>query len=335
VRAPHRGLLLQRGLRRPELARGLFEGVRRRLELAAGVGELGVLAAEERDALLELLLQVPELALGGLDLLLRVERAAAGGVLLGLELAPQRSSLTKMPFFSRAARTSALRRSISATYSFRSALRVMRVFTSGLFRMLFARSAYSSVDSVSSMFTRAGLTVAMMLVFVRPPSESWSSRVSLLSRYGTCAAPSTSPLITRPSVSRLWLIMPASRARLSAAPERPMFSEPARSTRFILPTRSRSSPAGDASFVCTVSVKTECERELWSFIFVAAICRRCEPRESAPSASPMLRTPTSSSPWMNTPFLAESSKILSSVRGVSFVASGASRSRRSSLYSSM
>lgn len=36
--------------------------------------------------------------------------------------------------------------------------------------------------------------------------------------------------MTRPSVSSDWLMFPASRARLSTAPERPMFSLPARST---------------------------------------------------------------------------------------------------------
>ena len=49
-------------------------------------------------------------------------------------------------------------------------------------------------------------------------------------RYGTCGALSTSAVITLPRVSKLWLMLPASLARLSTAPERPIFSLPARST---------------------------------------------------------------------------------------------------------
>jgi len=65
--------------------------------------------------------------------------------------------------------------------------------------------------------------------------------------------------MTRPRVRRDWLIMPASLARLSAAPDRPILSEPAKSTRFSLPTRSISSPSV-VSLICTVIVKTVCER---------------------------------------------------------------------------
>lgn len=54
--------------------------------------------------------------------------------------------------------------------------------------------------------------------------------VSCLYLYGTWGRFSTSAVMTLPSVSRDWLMFPASRARLSTAPERPMFSLPARST---------------------------------------------------------------------------------------------------------
>ena len=56
------------------------------------------------------------------------------------------------------------------------------------------------------MLQEAGDMVAMMEVFVRPPSESCRRRVSLLSLYGTCGACSTSAVITRPKVNRDWLI---------------------------------------------------------------------------------------------------------------------------------
>ena len=48
--------------------------------------------------------------------------------------------------------------------------------------------------------------------------------------YGTWGACSTSAFITRPRVRRLWLMLPASLALLSTAPDRPMFSDPAKST---------------------------------------------------------------------------------------------------------
>lgn len=76
---------------------------------------------------------------------------------------------------------------------------------------------------VSSRFSREGDIVAMMHVFVLPPSESCNNRVSfdsLLSHsisrssgaigeilpaylYGTCELFSTSALMTRPKVNRL------------------------------------------------------------------------------------------------------------------------------------
>jgi hypothetical protein len=43
--------------------------------------------------------------------------------------------------------------------------------------------------------------------------------VSLESRYGTCPCPSTRAVMTRPRVSRLLLMLPASLARCSTAPD--------------------------------------------------------------------------------------------------------------------
>ncbi|RUS22532.1 hypothetical protein BC937DRAFT_88563 [Endogone sp. FLAS-F59071] len=71
-------------------------------------------------------------------------------------------------------------------------------------------------------------------------------------RYGTCSDRLVNALITLPSVSNDWLIILASRARSFSAPERPIFSDPARSTRFSLPTLRSSSPSGVASLMCTV-----------------------------------------------------------------------------------
>ena len=49
---------------------------------------------------------------------------------------------------------------------------------SGMLRTFLELAAYSSVEMVSSRLMEAGDTVAMIDVFVLPPSESCSSRVS-------------------------------------------------------------------------------------------------------------------------------------------------------------
>lgn len=53
--------------------------------------------------------------------------------------------------------------------------------------------------------------------------------------YGMWGAFSTKEVMTRPRVRRDILMFPASRARLSTAPDLPMFSDPAKSTRCNLP----------------------------------------------------------------------------------------------------
>ena len=54
--------------------------------------------------------------------------------------------------------------------------------------------------------------------------------------------------------------IPASLARLSIAPDLPMFSLPAKSTRCNLPIFSSSSPSMVFSFMCMVTLNTEWER---------------------------------------------------------------------------
>ena len=131
--------------------------------------------------------------------------------------------------------------------SFKKSLFDFLPFTTGEFLMFFARCAYSSVLNVSSTECEAGDTVAMMHVRDFPPNASRSNLVSLLSRYGMCTDLSTSAVMTRPSATSDVLIAPASFARLSLAPDREMFSLPAKSTRFSLPVRTNSSPSGDTS----------------------------------------------------------------------------------------
>lgn len=46
----------------------------------------------------------------------------------------------------------------------------------------------------------------------------------------------------------------------SLAPEREMFSDPAKSTKFSLPHFISSSPSGVASLICIVMEKSECDR---------------------------------------------------------------------------
>lgn len=58
----------------------------------------------------------------------------------------------------------------------------------------FARAAYSSVLRFSSIAASVGAMHAMSVVSVLPPSELFSSAVSLESRYGTCAAAPAPPV---------------------------------------------------------------------------------------------------------------------------------------------
>ena len=64
-----------------------------------------------------------------------------------------------------------------------------------------------------------------MQVLALPPSDSCSNRVSLESLYGMCPWWSTKAVMTRPSVNKLWLMLPASRARSLLAPDRPTHSD--------------------------------------------------------------------------------------------------------------
>lgn len=145
-----------------------------------------------------------------------------------------------------------------------------------------------------------------------------------------------------------WLIMPASFARLFSAPERPMFSEPAKSTKFNFPTLRSSSPSGVFSLICTVIEKRQWDRLRkcisgrifrssqrtnleFSFSFVAAICFFKEPLWSMAKTSAVFLTRTSSSPWMTMEPLRDRS---SKTRNFLKSSSAESKSLSSSLYSS-
>ena len=184
-----------------------------------------------------------------------------------------------------------------------------RRFTSGLHRTLRARAAYSAVATVSSDAADAMPTVAKMHVLLFPPSASRNKRVSFESRYGTCASLSTKAVTTRPSVSKLLLISPASRLRAvaprSATPLFPTFSEPARSTRFSFPSLIRSSPSSPATRLgCRLRVATENTewlREECALHLVAAFFLRALPARASASASAKQDTSTSVRPSTETP----------------------------------
>ena len=75
--------------------------------------------------------------------------------------------------------------------------------------------SYLSVEKDSSTAITDGESVAMMSVLHRPPSDSCSSLVSLLSRYGMRSLElfERSVEMTRPSVRSDWLMFLRSRSR--------------------------------------------------------------------------------------------------------------------------
>ena len=89
---------------------------------------------------------------------------------------------------------------------------------------------YATSSSNSLMFPQKSFFLDQ---FQNSPTFSWPFPVkikTIVYLYGTWGACSTSAFITRPRVRRLWLMLPASLALLSTAPDRPMFSDPAKST---------------------------------------------------------------------------------------------------------
>mmetsp|Transcript_19164 Transcript_19164/g.43303 ORF Transcript_19164/g.43303 Transcript_19164/m.43303 type:complete len:223 (-) Transcript_19164:266-934(-) len=139
---------------------------------------------------------------------------------------------------------------------------------------------------------------------------------------------STSAVMTLPSVSRDWLMDPASRRRSFLAPERPTHSEPARSTRFSCPWRITSSPSTLHSLIMIFIVKIEWEREDLALQRVEAVCLSWMPLARISNMSFSFSTVISSRFWHTTPFFTSS-------HSFSFFSPDMfSRSCSSSLYSS-
>mmetsp|Transcript_1246 Transcript_1246/g.5313 ORF Transcript_1246/g.5313 Transcript_1246/m.5313 type:complete len:220 (-) Transcript_1246:577-1236(-) len=136
----------------------------------------------------------------------------------------------------------------------------------------------------------------MSTVFAFPPSESCSTRVSLESRYGTCAFPSQSALMTLPKALRLRLIICAS---FSVCPDACVLlrsSLPAKSTRYIRPVLDTFS-----SKCSTVRMKMLCDRLLSAFMRVAATALFWLPSCMSSSRSWGLLAYSSVTPSMKTP----------------------------------
>mmetsp|Transcript_23940 Transcript_23940/g.69111 ORF Transcript_23940/g.69111 Transcript_23940/m.69111 type:complete len:205 (+) Transcript_23940:455-1069(+) len=175
-----------------------------------------------------------------------------------------------------------------------------------------ACSAYVRVEIVSSTTLSAGEMVAMITVLQRPPRASCSSRVSFESRYGTRPELSRSEEMTRPRVSRLWLIERRSRSSSSwpglacpgsspaGAPPFFAHSLPARSTRCSFPVFS-SSPTETLRRQRTFIVKMLCERLLRAFTRVSATRRRSCARWTRSRISFVEDTATSERPRQQTP----------------------------------
>ena len=153
-----------------------------------------------------------------------------------------------------------------------------------------ARWAKRSVLIASSTFSFSPRSVTTIAALQLPPSESWSSRVSLLSRYGTRVAFVASAATTDESANSDWLIFFASSFRfasddgpLSTAPDFFDDSIPARS-------HSVSRPAGAPSASVTWNANTPWPRLEREFIAIAATTRCLSPRVIAASTPSRFET---------------------------------------------
>mmetsp|Transcript_52670 Transcript_52670/g.146234 ORF Transcript_52670/g.146234 Transcript_52670/m.146234 type:complete len:205 (+) Transcript_52670:1499-2113(+) len=134
--------------------------------------------------------------------------------------------------------SSALNRLSSRSYFRRSDFWSRSSLMRASFLIFLARLANLRVDSDSTIASNAGDIMAIMVVRQLPPRESSRMRVSFESRYGMWLRPrgSVSAAMTLPRALSDWLIFFDSSSRWPVAPLRRTRSEPARSTRFSLPT---------------------------------------------------------------------------------------------------
>ena len=108
-------------------------------------------------------------------------------------------------------------------------------------------------------------------VLLLPPNDSERIRVNFESRYGICKLfLSVKATITFPSVVSDLLMFLASSSVWPYEPVLPIFSEPAKSTKYSLPVLQDPS---SRLFIEIVIQNKECDRELSAFIFVAVVAR--------------------------------------------------------------
>eukprot|EP00962_Isochrysis_galbana_P028783 scaffold9124_cov101-Isochrysis_galbana.AAC.12 len=157
----------------------------------------------------------------------------------------------------------------------------------------FARWAKRSVAIVSSMFSGSVRSVTNTAVLLHPSTnESCSSRVSLESRYGTCAPPTPAPpedsAATTDASAHSEVLMCLASSRRRGSLDGPSTAKdflddsiPARSTSVSLPIRLPSSPLNSSMHKYRIA----CPREDRLFIFMAATVRWALPRHSADMTS--------------------------------------------------
>ena len=145
------------------------------------------------------------------------------------------------------------------------------LLTLALFLICLALCPKRSVDLVSSSLNTEGEQAMINEVLELPPKDSCRRRVSFESLYGTWDdLPSVKAFITYPRAVKLLLMFWASVKVSPFAPVLLILSDPARSTRYILPVFWEKSVK---FFYSTCKINTLCDLELSAFINVEAIDR--------------------------------------------------------------
>ena len=125
-----------------------------------------------------------------------------------------------------------------------------------------------------------------------PPSASFRKKVSFELRYGTTGRRSDAEraLSTSQSAVRDRLMFCVS---LRVAPSAPLIfkrSEPAKSTRWSLPSLTSATPFGLRNRDSTWNVRIACDREECALHFVDPVARKDDPRATSAIASAALTT---------------------------------------------
>mmetsp|Transcript_44702 Transcript_44702/g.85462 ORF Transcript_44702/g.85462 Transcript_44702/m.85462 type:complete len:263 (-) Transcript_44702:187-975(-) len=195
--------------------------------------------------------------------------------------------------------------------------------------MFLARLAYLRVLRDSSRQCLAGEMLAIMVVRQLPPKESLSRRVSLESRNGTYAplpptARSPRALMQFPSASKERLMLAPSIMRMPWFLVLAARSEPAKSIRLSLATRTGVEVSGVRSVRCTVTCRTAWERDEKALAAVGSCVRWRLPLRSSSMISLAEVTSQSLMPATHIPFTGSS-------RRSRYTDSGESKSRMFSL----